>query len=132
MKKPKRLSEAEWEIMLGIWDGPVPATVRDIHTRLYPNGEKAYTTVQTIMNILHEKGFLTREKIGLVNFYSPTLSREEAASQETGSLVSRLFHGSFGALANYLIDSDMLTQQDLQKLKAMIAEKEKANKPSRS
>lgn len=128
MKKPNKLSESEWEIMLGVWEGPVPVTVRDVHSRLYPNGEKAYTTVQTIMNILYEKGFLSREKIGLMNFYKPLVSREEAASFETETLASRLFQGSFGALANYLIKSDKLSRDDLATLRRLIAEKEKEAK----
>ncbi|MFQ5631544.1 MAG: BlaI/MecI/CopY family transcriptional regulator [bacterium] len=124
MKKPKKLSDSEWEIMQGVWDGKTPVTVRELHSRVYPNGEKAYTTVQTIMNILFEKGFLTREKIGLVNFYTPTLTLEEATSRETKTLVSKLFDGSFGAMANYLINSGELSQHDLDALKKLIAEKE--------
>lgn len=122
--KQKKLSEVEWEIMDGIWDGETPVTVRDLHSRLYPNNEKAYTTVQTMMNILFEKGFLTRKKIGMVNFYTPAVSQDDAAAFETKSLVSKLFDGSFGALANYLINSDKLSKMDLDKLKKLIEEKE--------
>lgn len=128
MKKPKKLSEAEWEIMLGVWSGDVPVTVRQLHSRLYPRGEKAYTTVQTIMNILYEKGFLMREKIGMVNFYSPALTQAQAMARETKTLASRLFQGSFGALATYLIQSGKLSAADLQALKELIAEKEKGRK----
>ena len=73
MKTARRLAEAEWRIMDCIWTFAKPSTVREIHQRLYPEGEKAYTTVQTITNILVEKGFLRKEKIGMVNFYFPTL-----------------------------------------------------------
>jgi predicted transcriptional regulator len=128
MKKPKKLSDSEWEIMQGVWEGKTPVTVRELHSRVYPNGEKAYTTVQTIMNILFEKGFLAREKIGMVNFYTPTFSQEDAAAFETKSLVSKLFDGSFGALANYLINSDKLSKKDLDELKKRIEEKETKQK----
>ncbi|RMD96375.1 MAG: BlaI/MecI/CopY family transcriptional regulator [Calditrichaeota bacterium] len=125
MKKRKKLNEAEWEVMEGVWHFSKPVTVRQVHSLLYPNGEKAYTTVQTFMNILVEKGFLKREKIGMVNFYAPNLSREDAAQMETKNLVSRIFHGSFGALANYLINSGELSEQDLQKIKNLIEKKER-------
>lgn len=125
MAKKQKLSDAEWEIMQSVWDNNTPITVRELHTALYPNGEKAYTTVQTLMNILFEKGFLRREKIGMVNFYRPALSRQQATSNETTSFVSKLFDGSFGALANYLINSNALTTDDLQKLKKLIESKEK-------
>ncbi|MGA1198394.1 MAG: BlaI/MecI/CopY family transcriptional regulator [Candidatus Latescibacterota bacterium] len=125
MGKKKRLAEAEWEVMDSVWDFDHQVTVREVHEFLYPNGEKAYTTVQTIMNILTEKGVLLRQKIGPVNVYSPALSREDAARDETQSLVARMFEGSFGALATYLVNSDTLSREELDELKSLIDERER-------
>ena len=111
--------------MACLWMFVKPSTVREIHQHLYPKGEKAYTTVQTTTNILVEKGFLRKEKIGMVNFYFPIISRQEFAKQETRTLVSRTFQGSFGNLANYLVDSGELSENELQKLKELISNKEK-------
>lgn len=127
MKKPKKLAEAEWEIMDGVWQFSKPLTVRELHEHLYPEGQKAYTTVQTIMNILVDKGFLCKKKIGMVNFYTALLSREKFAKRETRSLVSRIFDGSFGALANYLVESGELSQRELNQLKAIIEANEKSS-----
>jgi len=128
MGKKKRLAEVEWEIMDGVWHFDRAVTVREVYEHLYPNGEKAYTTVQTMMNILMEKGALARQKIGPVNVYTAVLSREEAARQETGSLVSRMFDGSFGALAAHLVDSGALSRKELDALKALIEQKEREQK----
>ena len=125
MAAKKRLSEAEWEVMDGIWHLDRQITVRDVVDYLYPNGEKAYTTVQTIMNILFEKGVLNRQKIGPVNVYKPALYREDVAQDETRTLVSRMFEGSFGALATYLVDSGELSQKELDELRALIEAREK-------
>ena len=125
MKQRKRLADAEWEIMEGVWPFSERVSVREVHTRLYPDGEKAYTTVQTIMNILVGKGFLRKEKIGMVNFYTPTLSREETARLETRSLASRLYRGSFGALAASLVDSGELSREEMDELKVLIEAKER-------
>ncbi len=125
MAAKKRLSEAEWEVMDGVWHLNRQVTVRDVVDYLYPNGEKAYTTVQTIMNILFEKGVLNRQKIGPVNVYKSALSREDAAQDETRTLVSRMFEGSFGALATYLVDSGELSQKELDELRALIEAREK-------
>lgn len=124
MPRKKKLAEAEWRIMDQIWNLKKPVSVRVVHEALFPNGEKAYTTVQTIMNILHEKGFLRRDKVGLVNFYFPNVTRAEFAKSETDTFVSRLFNGSFGALANYLVDSGNLSDEELKRLKEMIKSKE--------
>ncbi len=125
MAAKKRLAEAEWEVMDGVWHLDRQVTVRDVVDYLYPNGEKAYTTVQTIMNILFEKGVLNRQKIGPVNVYKSALSREDAAQDETRTLVSRMFEGSFGALATYLVDSGELSQKELDELRTLIEAREK-------
>lgn len=126
MAKKRRLAEAEWEVMDGVWQFGRRVTVREVVDHLYPNGEKAYTTVQTIMNILTAKGVLDREKIGPVNVYRPALSRQDVAQVETRTLVSRMFEGSFGALATYLVDSGELSKKELDELRALIEEREKA------
>ena len=125
MKRPGKLAEVEWQVMNGIWDFNKPVTVRDVHGHLYPDGEKAYTTVQTIMNILYEKGFLRRDKVGMVNFYFPTVAREEFARQQARRLVSRMFNGSFGALASFLVADGELSDEELAQLRTMIDAKEK-------
>ncbi len=131
MMKRKTLSEAEWNIMEAVWDAEAPVSVREVVQKLYPKGEKAYTTVQTFMNILVNKGYLKKQKIGMVNFYTPLVPRENAVRKATQTLVSRIFHGSFGALAAYLVHSDALSPEEISELKAMIARKEAEMKERR-
>ena len=128
MAKVKRLPPAEAEVMGAVWQMEGSVTVRQVHSRLYPDGEKAYTTVQTVMNKLVQKGFLARQKTGMVNFYSRLITLEEAAEEETGTLVSRLFQGSFGALATFLVGSGELSQEELDDLKRLIDEKAEAER----
>lgn len=124
MKKPNNLTPLEWELMNVIWKfEQFPVTVRQVLEKAYPEGEKAYTTVQTIMNHLVEKEFLARKKIGPVNVYSPRISAEELQSNETQRFVQKVFGGSFFSLANFLLSSDRLTQDELARLKAMLNEK---------
>jgi len=120
----KKLSLLEWEIMNIIWAQNKKLAVRDVLAIAYPNGEKAYTTVQTVLNNLETKGYLTKEKIGLVNFYSAIKSQEEIVKKETSSFVKRVYNGSFKALANYLIDSNNLTEDEIADLQFLIKQKE--------
>ena len=73
-----------------------------------------------MMNTLADKGILGKEKIGLVNFYVPALTRERATQAETSSLVKRIYNGSFGALASHLIKAEELTGEELDQLRALI------------
>lgn len=119
-----KLTPAEWEIMEAVWSLGSAPSVREVMEHAYTNGEKAYTTVQTLMNLLEKKGLLTINKIGMVNFYTPARAREDMVLTETQRLISRVFHGSAPALANFLIDQEELNLDDIQKIKKLLNEKE--------
>lgn len=125
MKKRKKLTPAEWEIMEAIWGLEGSPSVRDVMERAFPNGEKAYTTVQTIMSTLERKGILRIKKIGLVNFYTPTRSRDDLVMVEMSSLVSRVFDGSIPALANSLLSLEGVTLDEVREIKELLVHKEK-------
>ena len=124
MLKAKKLTPVEWEIMETIWQLGGAPSVREVLEKAFPGGEKAYTTVQTIMNILEKKGLLKREKKGLVNFYKPTISRDKIIESEMSQMVSRMFQGSIPALANYLIKLDNLSLNEIEKIKSLLDGKE--------
>ena len=117
-----KLSHLEWEIMQTIWAIGGTPSVRDVLERAYPNGEKAYTTVQTVMNKIESKGYLKKKKIGMVNFYTPTKKRNEVVVGETSRFVERIFDGSFGELASYLIDSGELTSAEIENIRNLLDE----------
>ena len=121
MRSYRRLTEVEWEIMEGVWTLGVRTTVREVHQHLYPDKRKAYTTVQTIMNILTLKGFLKKEKFRHINFFTPQVSREEMGQRETQLLVSRIYRGTFGAMVSDLVAVGTFSEKELKLLKAQIA-----------
>ena len=123
MRARHKLTGAEWEVMDAVWTLGGSPSVREVLEHAYPEGEKAYTTVQTVMNTLVRKGFLRRKKTGLVNFYTPTRSRGQLASVETSSLISRIFDGSVPALANHLIESENLSLDEIEALRRILARK---------
>ncbi len=131
MSKQNKLTPVEWEIMESVWKLGNRTTARDVFNHAFPNGEKAYTTVQTIMNNLYNKGMLKREKIGMVNFYSPTKSRRNMVKSEFSFFLSRVFNGSIQALADFLMESDNLDMKDLEAIKALVDKKEKELKVKR-
>jgi predicted transcriptional regulator len=130
--KNNKLTTAEWDLMDAIWSLGGAPSIRDVLEHCYPNGEKAYTTVQTIMNTLEKKGLLKRKKIGLVHFYTPTKSREEMVRAEMKSVVSRVFDGSIPALANYLINSENLGLEEIESIKKLLQQKEKELRSAKS
>ena len=120
MKRKVRLTAVEWEIMEAIWALGGSPSVREVLEHAFPKGEKAYTTVQTIMNNLVGKGYLDREKTGMVNFYTPVKTRGQVARKETANLLSRVFHGSVPALASHLLRSEDLTLEEIKEIRGVL------------
>jgi predicted transcriptional regulator len=75
MRGAHGLGDLEADIMAGLWDNPQLITVRHVLTALQRHA--AYTTVMTVMDNLHHKGLLTRERCGRAYHYRPVWSREE-------------------------------------------------------
>ena len=120
----KKLTPTEWEIMQAVWRLGPEVSVRQVLEHLYPGGEKAYTTVQTLMNTLVRKKLLGRRKVGLVGFYRPTRSRDDAERSEMARLVSGVFGGSIPAVASSLMSLDDLDLDDLAEIKRLLARRE--------
>lgn len=123
MKKSISLSEIEWQIMEVLWEKGV-LSVKEVLQAIYPNGEKAYTTIQTYMDRMVEKQLLKKQKIGLVNFYHSIVDKHKLLKQATENLVTKAFKGSFGSLAAFLVDSYELSNEDLDKIKQLIKKRE--------
>jgi BlaI family penicillinase repressor len=126
MPKVETLTRLEWEIMKQVWKNG-KTTVRDVHEILADSQQRAYTTIQTYMERLVEKKFLSKEKIGLVNFYSAKIKENDTLKRETNHFVKRAFDGSFSKLAAFLFDTQDFNEEDLKNIKRLIEEKEREN-----
>jgi BlaI family penicillinase repressor len=125
MQKRTRLTPAEWEIMEVVWELGGSPSVRDVLENAYPRGEKAYTTVQTVMNTLVRKGALKRKKVGLVNFYTPKRARDALVKAEVAALLRRMFGGSIPAVANSLLSLDSLGLGEIEEIKKLLEKRER-------
>jgi predicted transcriptional regulator len=73
----REFGELESAIMDVMWSADGPFVVREVRERLQYNRPVAYTTVMTVMDILHRKGVLRRDKDGRAWRYWPAEAREE-------------------------------------------------------
>jgi len=116
-KKPESLTPLELEIMNVLWETG-PADVRVVQSKL--DRELAYTTVQTMLNILHRKGKVKRQLKHRAYLYRPSVSRTQIAKQTVSDLVDRLFGGSAESLVMSLVETGGLTSEKLAELKELI------------
>ena len=123
------LTPLELRIMQVLWETG-PATVQVVHEKL--SGERlAYTTVQTMLNVLHRKGKAKRTLKGKAYEYETLLSREKANSQAVGDLVDRLFGGSVEGLVMNLVKTRQLNPTNLKRLKTLVEEQQKTERGNR-
>jgi len=106
----RMLTPLELQIMQVLWDVG-PSTVADVRARL--GGELAYTTVQTMLNVLLKKKKVTRTAVGRAFAYAPAVTRERAVSSTLKDLISRMFGGSAEALLMALVDTRELTPEKI-------------------
>ncbi len=119
-----KLSDLEWEVLKHIWQiNDFPVTVRQVLNSAYPDGQKAYTTIQTVMNNLVKKGFLKIKKLGAVNVYFPKEEFKVLQQNEMVNFVKKVFNGSFFNLANFLISSGQLSIEEIKTLKKILEQK---------
>ena len=82
----------------------------------------AYTTVQTMLNILHRKGKLKRKLRGRAYVYSPTVSKDNVSGHAVRDLVDRMFGGSSEDLVMSLIKSRQIDAKKIAELSRRLDE----------
>jgi BlaI family transcriptional regulator, penicillinase repressor len=120
LPKPKSpLTPLELEIMKVLWETG-PANVQTVQEKL--GRPLAYTTVQTMLNVLHRKGHAARTLKQKAYFYRPSISRRDAAKQAVADVVDRLFSGSASNLVMSLVETKQLSGDELARLRDLLDE----------
>jgi len=117
LKKRERLTPLELEIMQVLWETG-PANVQTVQQRL--GRELAYTTVQTMLNVLHRKSKVKRTLKEKAYFYRPAVSRSQAAGHAVKDLIDRMFGGSAESLVMSLVETRHLTPEKLSQLQKLL------------
>jgi predicted transcriptional regulator len=107
------LTRLELKIMQVIWKVG-KCTVGAVQAELKP--ALAYTTVQTMLNILERKGKLERQLEGRAYVYSAKVTEEKAMGQSLRDVIDRLFGGSSEELVMSLLKSRQIDAKRLAKL----------------
>src|SRR6266853_612810 len=122
MSRPKseNLTPLELEIMHVLW-AEGPANVQAVQQHL-PR-ELAYTTVQTMLNVLHRKGKVKRRLKDRTYIYQAVLSRQKVVTHAVGDMLDRFFGGSADGLVLSLVETRRLTPEKLAKIQTLLEEK---------
>ncbi len=113
------LSQFEWLIMNHLWEIE-KASAREVMEAMPGEAQRAYTTIQTYLERLVDKGYLTKEKIGMVNFYTAQVPRAAVVDGATSTFIDRVFQGSGSSLAAYLLKNKKLSTDDLKQIQDIL------------
>jgi predicted transcriptional regulator len=116
------LTPLELEIMQVLWDGGAGSTA-DVQARL--NSGHAYTTIQTMLNILLTKQKVTRVQEGRAFHYKAAVTREGAVGATLSDLVGRMFGGSGEALLMALINERQIDAGDIARAARLLETKDR-------
>ena len=114
-----RLTKFELEVMGALWELG-SASVREVQERLPERRRPAYTTVQTIVYRLEEKGAVRRvKKVGNAHVFEPVVTRRATVRRLFGELLG-FFGGSPRTLMAQLVEGGHLTLEDLREAEEML------------
>jgi len=121
-------TELELEILKVLWDES-PLLVRDVRARLENQAGRvlAHSTVITMLNIMHRKGYLKRRKDGKSFRFWPKVARDGVSGQMMSDMLLRLFDGSPSAMVLNLLETADVDADELTEIRKLIARKAKEN-----
>lgn len=116
---PEALSNLEREVMQLLW-ADAPASAEDVRQRLAPERELQGSTVRTVLRRLEQKGFATHDVDGRTYLYRPRVRQRAAAVEAVRRVIDRFCGGSTEELLLGLVDDEMITREQLERLRERV------------
>jgi predicted transcriptional regulator len=117
-----QLTDREADVMRVLWEHG-PSTVSEVREAL--DDALAYTTVQTILRILEDKGFAAHREEGRQHRFHAQLAESAAQQNALRHMLGKLFRGSSELLLTQLVSDDRLSPQQIRRMRKLLASKDK-------
>ena len=128
MDRSQHLGELQYAIMRVLWEEG-ESTVARVVERLPRNQRRALTTIATMLTKMEKKGVVDHRVDGRQFIYIPKVSESDVHRTMVADLTERLFQGDAGALVSHLISEQEFDSEELARLKSLIAERQRKEKP---
>ncbi|RIV27674.1 BlaI/MecI/CopY family transcriptional regulator [Fibrisoma montanum] len=116
MVKP---TDSELEILHVLWVNG-PSTVRQIHEELSRNRDIGYTTALKLMQIMYDKGLLTRTEDARSHVYTAAVSEEDTQRSLVDRFVETTFRGSASKLVMQVLGHHKASREELDEIKNLL------------
>jgi predicted transcriptional regulator len=116
---PPRPTDAELAILRVLWSRG-PSTVREVQEALSQERSAGYTTVLKFLQIMHEKGLVSRNESARSHVYEAAYSQEQTQGQLVGDLLDRAFGGSARQLVLHALSAKQVSSQELAEIRRLL------------
>jgi predicted transcriptional regulator len=127
MGKLPKPTEAELAILRVLWQRG-PSTVRQVHQALSEVKKTGYTTVLKFLQIMHEKGLVSRDEAPYAHVYEARLPQERVQRRLVADLLDRAFEGSMSSLLLQALSSRNATAEELAQIRKVLKDYERGTK----
>jgi BlaI family transcriptional regulator, penicillinase repressor len=115
-KKVTKPTEKELEILQIIWEKDA-VSVKEVHEALGGDQANGYTTILKLMQIMFEKGLVTRQKSGKLHLYTAVPSQANTRQQLVEKMIDTVFKGSAADLVMSALGNKSASKEELQEIK---------------
>ena len=119
MKKQFKPTEGELEILQVLWVNG-QATVREVHENILKYKEAGYTTTLKLMQIMFEKGLVSRDDSSKTHIYTANVTREKTQNQFLGKMINNLFGGSSTQLVMQALGNHAPNKEELDEIQTLL------------
>src|SRR5678815_4735517 len=126
-KSRPRPTDAELAILRVLW-AQGPSTVRQVHEALAEARDTGYTTTLKLMQIMADKGLVTRDESERTHVYAAKASQGQTQRQLVSDLMDKAFGGSASALMLQALNAHPASAAELEEIQQLIAEYKRSGK----
>ena len=117
------LGDLQLQVLQALWQLR-KATIYDVLDALPEEGRPKYSTVQTVLRSLEKRGLVKHTTQNRTFIFRPNLSQQDLQQGMLGDFLERIFGGSPQSLVATLLDSPLMTEDDIRELKQIITVRE--------
>jgi len=114
-------TESELEILQILWEKG-DCTVREVHEILEKNKEAGYTTTLKLMQIMHEKGLVSRDTSSKTHIYHALVNQQKTQQQLVNKMIDNVFNGSAARLVMQALGNHTASEDEINSIKKYLDE----------
>lgn len=126
-KRTPKPTDKELEILKIVWENGA-VSVKSVHEWMGGDTMNGYTTILKLMQIMHEKGHLTREKSGKLHLYKAMATQENTQQQMIDRMIDTVFRGSAAKLVLSALGNRKSSKSELKAIREYLDKLEEGNK----